>query len=1074
MHVVFVSQCEKKALKRSMRVLDAYAMRHGDRTWMSPMTDEALQVIRFQLRAVATRQMAVACYVNEGRSQMRLLWVVGRRDAFGENGEVAVASKTRSSPANSIDFLPAGVRMASLLACAAGKGHDFGKFFLLFKKKLAGDGPMSDAVRHEWISLHVLLSGLLDEIKPGEYLDWPTLWDQSTEVSSENPLKKFGDLEQHFHAKKGIHDAFSALLYLVFTHHRLPLDKGRLSNRLGDETYIQPGGEKDQDLQPAAMPSEETLNALRKSMHRLHALCAQEEADLSPLTWRAICTLARPALILADHGVSSIRMAEVQGHGASIKGVPGVVFANTVTDDHGQRIMNQELNWHLQQVGEEAGKMPHRMLNLKAPGISSEVRQRMRAQALATPTESRFHWQARGAQALREAQEQESMPTLVFNVAGTGCGKTRANVLFADALRNDEILRLATGLNLRTLTLQTRDAYALQMKMNADDLACVIGSAMAKRLHEHTQEEDRKAAQKKSVQFEDEDGNEFEDGFEAVGGSDPAPDWLEKFLEKNPNLRAVIMAPALVCTIDFLVKAGDPNQKGNHALTFLRIMHSDLILDEIDSYDPKAMVAVMRLVAMAAMFGRNVIASSATLTGPLAKALWDAFDLGIKMGHSAGLLSSKKHRQVLIEEACAPSIASHAQAQDLLDWYRSALTSRCASMGTMHRRKVELIDLPLPRSMPVSSLMKAYHDAVAKCATVMHDRHGWELVVDGQVHRISLGLVRMANITPAVEMARALTQTLPSARVACYHAQLAQLHRYKLERAMDKFLKRDPTDQDPAERILECQEINEAIRSSIRAGRTETMFIVVATPVEEIGRDHDFDWGIFEPSSAQALVQGPGRVNRHRLVDVIAPNVAFLRFNVKAMKSAKATDRCFLMPGLEMELVPPYASHDLKDLLDWGALQAAGQVDVRLRYDTDKHRLALFDDQSTEAQINLLAKRFLNSDSSLWMGADTYKEASLREPSTKEAWTRDLDGNFYREEQVGEKAWQKRWRRTNMQVMDEQQIGSWLNWTNEDLCALADALGIDHLQALSVEVTKPSNVQEVLYSEAFGYFRSLK
>lgn len=44
-------------------------------------------------------------------------------------------------------------------------------------------------------------------------------------------------------------------------------------------------------------------------------------------------------------------------------------------------------------------------------------------------------------------------------------------------------------------------------------------------------------------------------------------------------------------------------------------------------------------------------------------------------------------------------------------------------------------------------------------------------------------------------------------------------------------------------------------------------FIVVATPLEEAGRDHDFDWAVIDPSSAQSIVQTSGRVNRHRLVE---------------------------------------------------------------------------------------------------------------------------------------------------------------------------------------------------------------
>lgn len=93
MHVVLISQCEHRAIARTARVLDAYARRQGDRTWITPITREGLQTLQSILRAGATRQTAVACYVSQGMRQMRLVWVVGAKSRFGPKGEVAVATR---------------------------------------------------------------------------------------------------------------------------------------------------------------------------------------------------------------------------------------------------------------------------------------------------------------------------------------------------------------------------------------------------------------------------------------------------------------------------------------------------------------------------------------------------------------------------------------------------------------------------------------------------------------------------------------------------------------------------------------------------------------------------------------------------------------------------------------------------------------------------------------------------------------------------------------------------------------------------------------------------------------------
>ena len=50
MMVTFVSQCEKKALKKTRRVLDAFANRIGDNTWQTVITQEGLNTVKKMLR----------------------------------------------------------------------------------------------------------------------------------------------------------------------------------------------------------------------------------------------------------------------------------------------------------------------------------------------------------------------------------------------------------------------------------------------------------------------------------------------------------------------------------------------------------------------------------------------------------------------------------------------------------------------------------------------------------------------------------------------------------------------------------------------------------------------------------------------------------------------------------------------------------------------------------------------------------------------------------------------------------------------------------------------------------------
>lgn len=90
MMVTFISQCEKKSLDKTRRVLDAFANRIGERTWQTIITEEGLIAVKKLLRQTATKNTAVACHWMRSRSRSELVWVVGSKDNFNQQGYVPV------------------------------------------------------------------------------------------------------------------------------------------------------------------------------------------------------------------------------------------------------------------------------------------------------------------------------------------------------------------------------------------------------------------------------------------------------------------------------------------------------------------------------------------------------------------------------------------------------------------------------------------------------------------------------------------------------------------------------------------------------------------------------------------------------------------------------------------------------------------------------------------------------------------------------------------------------------------------------------------------------------------------
>lgn len=98
MMVTFISQCEKKALNRTRRVLDSFASRIGDNTWQTVITNEGLNAVKKLLRKTATKNTAVSCHWIRSRSRSELVWVVGNKGKFDEQGVVPVNRTEKEIP----------------------------------------------------------------------------------------------------------------------------------------------------------------------------------------------------------------------------------------------------------------------------------------------------------------------------------------------------------------------------------------------------------------------------------------------------------------------------------------------------------------------------------------------------------------------------------------------------------------------------------------------------------------------------------------------------------------------------------------------------------------------------------------------------------------------------------------------------------------------------------------------------------------------------------------------------------------------------------------------------------------
>jgi len=292
--------------------------------------------------------------------------------------------------------------------------------------------------------------------------------------------------------------------------------------------------------------------------------------------------------------------------------------------------------------------------------------------------------------------------------------------------------------------------------------------------------------------------------------------------------------------------------------------------------------------------------------------------------------------------------------------------------------------LTIPRNQGVS---EDYALVVIEAIKRLHERHAWQ-TTDGC--RVSVGLIRVANIGPCMQLAGKLEaigtgENGPSVYVCPYHARDLMIRRVFKEYWLDKLLKRKAGPMNTAiERFLR-EELN------VKPG-SELALIVVATPVEEVGRDHDFDWAIIEPSSLHSIIQTAGRVNRHRRLAVEEANIILLNRNIRASRGEPLV---FTRPGLEFRNEEKgqttHPCHDMETLLDAKAGEQP-PLSTRLVFGDEPPPLARYDQEAIRRRLAPLGA-VLGLSHPAWASQWFYEAYPLREREKRDAYRiMDADG----------------------------------------------------------------------------------
>jgi len=431
-------------------------------------------------------------------------------------------------------------------------------------------------------------------------------------------------------------------------------------------------------------------------------------------------------------------------------------------------------------------------------------------------------------------------------------------------------------LGLRTLTLQTGKALKKDLDLIGDELALLIGSQAVKDLHQQTQN---------PISSEQEQGGResseplLKDDIELITDLPEFAGDLAQWFEHDPKILKLIQAPVLVSTIDYLMPANEGIRGGRQIAPMLRLLTSDLVLDEPDDFGLDDLPALCRLVNWAGMLGSRVLLSTATIPPSLAYALFSAYQAGRKQytqvngerGETAKVCCAwfdefKKPTTSLVDD-----IIDYEKAHS--SFVEKRLKNLRQNTKPLRKAKVIKIERRLNNKETPSELMAS---AIRQSIDTLHNQHA--VKVDNK--KVSIGLVRMANIKPLIQVSKHLlvekSRENTIVHYCIYHSQFPLIQRSCIEYQLDMALSR----QDK-QAWLENSGIPETIEPYAEKNH---IFVVIATPVAEVGRDHDYDWAVIEPSSMRSIIQLAGRVQRHRKCEPSTENVHILSKNYKGLK----------------------------------------------------------------------------------------------------------------------------------------------------------------------------------------------
>ena len=982
MNILVVCESEKKARVHSRRIISKYLPQLGSQVWFGSISEEGAKELYKELLKKATKNMSVVCHRITSRSTRNVYFNVGSKKYFDNKGYYAFSFKKDvlniELPENNF------VTLLKLVGKLSGLLHDLGKSIQSFQVKIRGlrqTNIATDPIRHDMLSIIVILHILREHKKCSEIEILNTIKNFNKEDWGKRIEKVFDETENTIYNKNKINQLYSfinkwlakdgemfskypvllSVAQVILGHHFSPkTNKDNDKDELSLDKYVHDYKRECHGENPFAIwgipvwREDRWHDSICATLNEIvdHLSKNEDIIPESPVFMLYNRLIVRPAFVAADQNVS----AKGKKARYSKDNVDLVPFANPYSKNlDGQ--MAQPLIDHLLDVARETQRNVRKLYALWE-GRNLDFVDEIPRQLKSGDLPEQFAWQKKAqdiGKKINNLAGGSNFPFFGVMTASTGSGKTRCIPRFMSYLQGEGNIRFTLALGLRTLTEQSGRNYIDENEIGFQgnqDVSVLIGGSF----YDFADPEENQKLD--SMEVVEDESNEYIDIANTVLGGiegtyiDPdspfpkelaGPQGDDDWGGKGAKKAKMLQVPILVCTIDHLM-AGLINPKADAAKILPRLITSDLVIDEIDCFDTKDIQALMQLIFYTAAAGRKVVVSSATISPVLCRAFFHQYKLGYDCYRQIHPKASNSIYTAWInDEKDLCHFKNLSTDEDIIGEYKGQ-TSEVFTNGIKAlkakpiRRKLDFIDISDCRpknNLDDKHIEEAYSNISEKISQNIDILHScYHATKDGK--NLSVGIVRMTYTKHAYQVFNNLfdidSQIGAKRLYVFYQSKLEDENLENVEYVLNKMLKRKSKlpEDDP---IWQHEGIQKLIKEN--PNTYDFQIIVVSTPIEEVGRDHDFDWGIVEPTSIWSIIQMAGRIFRHRpyleLRDGDLANIVMLSHTFRDIFSSKK--RPYEQPG-PIDKYHILSTHDARKIFPEGMKKVIDSRHVMEEYES--------------------------------------------------------------------------------------------------------------------------------------------